>query len=163
MVTQTNTNNYDLYFLCVHCEQRLLVSPRKTFLCPPRPILHLHIIKIFFFTCNLRSKLYSVWMSRKTDFRKRKITLVASTYPGQRPQCPSLSPHVLLMANTITLGTETLSGRRHHQDHCGLLSGFRFRANLIKPLRLRFVQIFGKRKKQVKIQRPSDKYICFFK
>ena len=33
--------------------------------------------------------------SRKTDFRKLKITLVSMTYPGQRPQCPSLSPHVL--------------------------------------------------------------------
>ena len=39
--------------------------------------------------------------SRKTDFRKLKITLVASTYPGQRPQCPSLSPHVLLSKTDI--------------------------------------------------------------
>ena len=29
--------------------------------------------------------------SRKTDFQKLKIILVGSTYPGQRPQCPSLS------------------------------------------------------------------------
>ena len=35
--------------------------------------------------------------SRKTDFRKLKITLVTMTYHNQRPQCPSLSPHVLLM------------------------------------------------------------------
>ena len=35
--------------------------------------------------------------SRKRDFRKLKITSVASTYPGRRPQCPSLSPHVLLI------------------------------------------------------------------
>ena len=34
--------------------------------------------------------------SRKTDFRKLKITLVTMTYHSQRPQCPSLSPHVLL-------------------------------------------------------------------
>ena len=34
--------------------------------------------------------------SRKTDFRKLKITLVSMTYHNQRPQCPSLSPHVLL-------------------------------------------------------------------
>ena len=33
---------------------------------------------------------------RKTDFRKLKITLVTVTYHSQRPQCPSLSPHVLL-------------------------------------------------------------------
>ena len=30
--------------------------------------------------------------SRKTDFRKLKITLVASTYPGQRSQCPLSVP-----------------------------------------------------------------------
>ena len=36
--------------------------------------------------------------SRKTDFRKLKITLlVTMTYHSQRPQCPSLSPHVLLV------------------------------------------------------------------
>ena len=35
--------------------------------------------------------------SRKTDFRKLKITLVTMTYHSQRPQCPSLSPHVLLL------------------------------------------------------------------
>ena len=35
--------------------------------------------------------------SRKTYFRKLKITLVGLRYPGQRPQCPSLSPHVLLL------------------------------------------------------------------
>ena len=34
--------------------------------------------------------------SRKTDFRKLKITLVTMTYHSQRPQCPSLAPHVLL-------------------------------------------------------------------
>ena len=28
-----------------------------------------------------------------------KITLMESTYPGQRPQSPSLSPHFLLIAN----------------------------------------------------------------
>ena len=35
--------------------------------------------------------------SRKTDFPKLKITLVTMIYPGQRPQCPSLSPRVLLV------------------------------------------------------------------
>ena len=37
--------------------------------------------------------------SGETDFRfrlKLKITLVESTYPSQRPECPSLSPHFLL-------------------------------------------------------------------
>ena len=34
--------------------------------------------------------------SRKADFRKLKITLVTMTYHSQCPQCPSLSPHVLL-------------------------------------------------------------------
>ena len=38
--------------------------------------------------------------SRKTDFRKLKITLVSMTYYNQRPQCPSLSPHVLLITPT---------------------------------------------------------------
>ena len=35
--------------------------------------------------------------SRKTDFRKLKISLVTMTYHSQRPQCPSLSPHVLVI------------------------------------------------------------------
>ena len=30
-----------------------------------------------------------------------KKTLVASIYPGQHPQCPSLSPHVLLVKNDL--------------------------------------------------------------
>ena len=34
--------------------------------------------------------------SRKTDFWKLNITLVSMTYHNQRPQCPSVSPHVLL-------------------------------------------------------------------
>ena len=40
-----------------------------------------------------------MWTSREIDFRfslNLKITLVESTYPSQRPQCPSLSPHFLL-------------------------------------------------------------------
>ena len=38
--------------------------------------------------------------SGEIDFRFRltlKITLVESTYPSQRPECPSLSPHFLLV------------------------------------------------------------------
>ena len=38
-----------------------------------------------------------MWTSRKTDFRKLKITLVTMTYHTQRPECPCLSPHVLLI------------------------------------------------------------------
>ena len=118
VVTQTNTNN-DLLVLWVLCEQRLLyphekqrplVSPRKPETsCIPtktRDLLYTHekqrpLVsprKMFMVphdksaTKNLRSRLLSVRTSRKTDFRKLKITLVASTYPGQRPQCPSLSP-----------------------------------------------------------------------
>ena len=37
--------------------------------------------------------------SGEIDFRfrlKPQITLVESTYPSQRPECPSLSPHFLL-------------------------------------------------------------------
>ena len=39
-------------------------------------------------------------MSGEIDFRfrlKLKITLVESTYPSQHPECPSLSPHFLLI------------------------------------------------------------------
>ena len=38
--------------------------------------------------------------SEEIDFRfrlKLKITSVESTYPSQRPECPSLSPHFLLL------------------------------------------------------------------
>ena len=38
-----------------------------------------------------------MWTSGEIPFRlKLKITLPESTYPSQRPQCPSLSPHFLL-------------------------------------------------------------------
>ena len=95
MVTQTNTNANDLLFLCVHCEQRPLVSQTKNVFMSPRPICHLITLN-FFFTENLRWRLYSMRTSRKTDFRKLKITLVAWAYPGQRPQWSSLPPRVLL-------------------------------------------------------------------
>ena len=42
--------------------------------------------------------------SGEIDFRFRlnlKITLVESTYPSQRPQCPSLSPHFLLIRTDL--------------------------------------------------------------
>ena len=99
MVTQTNTN-YDLLVLCVTCEQRPLVyhekqrplvSPRKMFMCPYDKSAIIIEIYFFIFTKNLRSRLQSVRTSRKTDFRKLKITLVTMTYHSQRPQCPSLS------------------------------------------------------------------------
>ena len=35
---------------------------------------------------------------------KLKITLVGSTYPGQRPEFPSLSPHFLLTLQIGHLG-----------------------------------------------------------
>ena len=103
MVTQTNIN-YDLLVLCIPCEQRPLVyhekqrplvSPRKMFMCPHDKSAI--IIEICLFTKNLRSRLQSMRTSRKTDFRKQKRTLVSMTYHNQRPQCPSLSPHVLLL------------------------------------------------------------------
>ena len=49
--------------------------------------------------------------SGEIDFRfrlKLKITLVESTYPSQRPQCPSLSPHFLL--NIANLRFASLEG-----------------------------------------------------
>ena len=42
--------------------------------------------------------------SGEIDFRfrlKLKITLVESTYPSQRPECPSLSPHFLLLKHNV--------------------------------------------------------------
>ena len=41
--------------------------------------------------------------SRKTDFRKLKITLATMTYHRQHPQWPSLSPHVLLTVLALQL------------------------------------------------------------
>ena len=44
--------------------------------------------------------------SGEIDFRfrlKLKITFVESTYPSQRPECPSLSPHFLLVIYTSFL------------------------------------------------------------
>ena len=52
---------------------------------------------------NLRARQDCMQMSRKTDFRKKnetsaglKITFVDMTYPGQRPELPSLSHRFLL-------------------------------------------------------------------
>ena len=52
--------------------------------------------------------------SGEIDFRfrlKRKITLVESTYPSQRPQCPSLSPHFLLSSRITSPTKERLRTR----------------------------------------------------
>ena len=54
-------------------------------------------------TKNLRARQDCMRTSRKTDFRQKnetsarlKITFVNMTYPGQRPELPSLSRHFLL-------------------------------------------------------------------
>ena len=54
-------------------------------------------------TKNLRARQDCMPTSRKTDFRQvnetsagLKITFVDMTYPGQRPELPSLSHHILL-------------------------------------------------------------------
>ena len=54
-------------------------------------------------TKNLRARQDCMRTSRKTDFRQKneisaglKITFVDMTYPGQRPELPSLSRHFLL-------------------------------------------------------------------
>ena len=53
---------------------------------------------------NLRARQDYMRKSRKTDFRQKKqtsarlkITFVDMTYPGQRPELPSLSRHFLLV------------------------------------------------------------------
>ena len=55
-------------------------------------------------TKNLRAWQDCMRMSRKTDFCQKnetstglKITFVDMTYPGQRPELPSLSHHFLLI------------------------------------------------------------------
>ena len=50
-------------------------------------------------TKNLRETQDCMRTSRKTDFRQKhglKITFVDMTYPGQRPELPSVSRHFLL-------------------------------------------------------------------
>ena len=51
--------------------------------------------------------------SGEIDFRfrlKLKITLVESTYPSQRPKCPSLSPHFLLKQHMVVCGLSLHQG-----------------------------------------------------
>ena len=63
--------------------------------------------------------------SRKTDFRKLKIALVTMIYHNQRPQCPSLSHHVLLVKPLIMLHFEIISDYSDYfnvfEDECELL------------------------------------------
>ena len=103
MVTQTNTK-YDLLVLCQLCEQRPifyttksrdLLYPHEKCLCVPttNPLLSLK----FAFTLKTSDRGCNLCGRLGKDFRKLKITLVSMTYPGQRPRCPSLSPHVLLI------------------------------------------------------------------
>ena len=49
--------------------------------------------------------------SRKTDFRRLKISLVTVTYHSQGPQCPSLSPHVPLFFNHYAKSRDMTSER----------------------------------------------------
>ena len=71
-------------------------------------------------TKNLRARQDCMQTSRKTDFCQKnetsarlKITFVHMTYPGQRPELPSLSRHFLLVQNSKT--NDTLAGTR---DSC---------------------------------------------
>ena len=59
-------------------------------------------------TMNLRARQDCIGTSRKTDFRQKnetsaclKITFVDMTYPGQRPELPSLSRHFLLAQRNV--------------------------------------------------------------
>ena len=50
--------------------------------------------------------------ARTKTFARLKITFVDMTYPGQRPEPPSLSPHFLLKKSTV-LKTQVARGRRN--------------------------------------------------
>ena len=102
MVTQTNTN-YNLLVLCVPCEQRLPCVPTNPTTNPPLSL------KFSFFTDNLGSVevvLYA-YVS-ENSFLNLKIAVVGLTYPGQRPQCPSLSPHFLLLYCILSQSSTSL-------------------------------------------------------
>ena len=54
-------------------------------------------------------ELYTMRTSGETDVRfrlKLKITSVESTYPSQRPDCPSLSPYFLLWYTNMAAGKQ---------------------------------------------------------
>ena len=102
-----HANRYKLWFIsslrnlraetsCIPQKTETSCIPTKNVYVSLRQIRHYLWNLLFISTKNLRSRLQSVWTSRKTDFRKLKITLVTMTYHSQRLQCPSLSPHVLL-------------------------------------------------------------------
>ena len=80
-----------IYYFFAYIASRDLLCPHEKRFCVPTTNAPFNIIKIFFFTDNLRPRLYYMRTSQKTDFRKLKITLVGSTYPGRCPQCPSVS------------------------------------------------------------------------
>ena len=59
--------------------------------------------------------------SRETDFLNYRIGIMGSTYPGQRPQCPSLSPHFLWtnsinISNTLEFSIFGLIKKKHPTD-----------------------------------------------
>ena len=56
--------------------------------------------------------------SRKTDFRKLKITLVTMTYHSQRPQCPPPSPQNFIVCAIATFKTLLFVQSRHSKLYC---------------------------------------------
>ena len=71
--------------------------------------------------------------SRKTDFRQKKqtsaglkTTFVDMTYPGQRPELPSLSRHFLLTATRENDGAEREAQGFGWDMSCLLLSQYIF-------------------------------------
>ena len=59
---------------------------------------------------NLKARQDCRWTSQKTDFSQKnetstglKITFVNITYPGQRPELPSLSRRFLLLISNLDL------------------------------------------------------------
>ena len=95
---------YDLLVLYVPCEQRSFASPRKTetscistknVMCPHEKIRHYYWNLLLHLKLQIEVVIYADVSENRLP--ETKIAFVGSTYPGQRPQCPSVSPHFLLI------------------------------------------------------------------
>ena len=118
MVTQTNTN-YDLLALCVACEQRplvyhekqrLLVSPRKMFMCPYDKSTI--IIEICFFNFTKNPQIEVVIRADVSENRLPETKNNFSDYDISQP-----TPSASLSVPSCSLALEGMRKWAGHFDH----------------------------------------------
>ena len=108
--------------------------------------------------------------SRKTDFRQKndtsarlKITFVNMTYPGQRPELPSLSRHFLLSYIVFARVDETKANKWKRSANAFegsvVIEELRLKRKQLAELRLETEEVY----KEIRTNCSSLRFLCILK